>query len=339
MSTKVIRPKTHEEWLKLRTQGIGSSEIAVICGLNSFSTPYQLWLRKREEIDTLERGEELIDETNEAMLWGHLFEDSVAQRWSMATNHDVIKASQGDWCILNDRESFLMASPDRTYWIDADGKRNEQNKGIVECKTTMMDVDPELLNPESPSYDPNCKEARLWQSWFAQLQWQLGVGEYKEGYIACCVLSKRKFVTERYDFNPAFFDILVEQAKRFWEVNIVGGEEPAAISGQDAAARFARENPNTTIEVGEDIKEIHDELVEVKQNIKALEEVKAELEGKMQIAHGDNEVVTFQGTTLSTWKSPKVSVSFDYKRYQADHPDECKPYMVEKQGSRRLLIK
>lgn len=339
MAISIIKPSTHEEWLSLRANGIGSSDIATICGLNAFSTPYQLWLRKRAEREAVAQGLSIEDETNEAMLWGHLFEDAVAQRWSIATEHEVIKSSQGDWCIVNDKESFLMASPDRTYWIDQNGKKNGHNKGIVECKTTQMNVDPELLNPNSPMYDPMCKEAKLWQSWFAQLQWQLGVSEYKEGYIACCVLSKRKFVTEKYSFNEDFFNVLVEQAKRFWFDNVIGGEEPAAISGQDAVMRYARETPNSVVEADDETKSTHDKLVEVKQNIKALEEVKSELEAKLQIAHGDSEILTYQGVTLSTWKSPKVSQSFDYKRYQAEHPDECQPYMVEKQGSRRLLIK
>lgn len=34
----------HEKWLKTRDLGIGGSDAAVIMGLNSYKSPYQLWM-------------------------------------------------------------------------------------------------------------------------------------------------------------------------------------------------------------------------------------------------------------------------------------------------------
>lgn len=36
----------HEKWLKTRDIGIGGSDAAVIMGLNSYKSPYQLWMEK-----------------------------------------------------------------------------------------------------------------------------------------------------------------------------------------------------------------------------------------------------------------------------------------------------
>lgn len=47
MSNIVIRPKDRAEWLEYRKDGIGSSEVATILGLNPWETPYQLWRRKK----------------------------------------------------------------------------------------------------------------------------------------------------------------------------------------------------------------------------------------------------------------------------------------------------
>ena len=47
MSNTVIRPKDRAEWLEYRKDGIGSSEVATILGLNPWETPYQLWRRKK----------------------------------------------------------------------------------------------------------------------------------------------------------------------------------------------------------------------------------------------------------------------------------------------------
>ena len=46
---KVLLENIHlqrDEWLKLRKNYIGSSEIGTICGLNPYSSPLQLWRYK-----------------------------------------------------------------------------------------------------------------------------------------------------------------------------------------------------------------------------------------------------------------------------------------------------
>lgn len=36
----------HAKWLETRNAGIGGSDAAVIMGLNSYKSPYQLWMEK-----------------------------------------------------------------------------------------------------------------------------------------------------------------------------------------------------------------------------------------------------------------------------------------------------
>ncbi len=78
MSTTIIRPKDRAEWLEYRKDGIGSSEVATILGLNPWETPfYQLWRRKKGWTPP-------SDETF-AMKAGHYLEDAVSQFWADAT--------------------------------------------------------------------------------------------------------------------------------------------------------------------------------------------------------------------------------------------------------------
>ena len=135
MSTTIIRPKDRNEWLDYRRAGIGSSEIATIVGLNPYETPYQLWRRK---IGLDEPKSETF-----AMKAGHYLEDAVSQFWSDATGRQIIKASAGDWIVRNDEKPFVQVSPDRTYWLD--DNRNNDNKGILECKTTQRVIDADDL--------------------------------------------------------------------------------------------------------------------------------------------------------------------------------------------------
>ena len=98
MSNTVIKPKSREEWLKIRESGIGSSEIATIVGLNPWETPYQLWRRKL--------GIDPPKQENFAMKAGHYLEDAVARFWSDETGQDIIKSSAGDW-LIKDNEPLV----------------------------------------------------------------------------------------------------------------------------------------------------------------------------------------------------------------------------------------
>ena len=74
MSNTVIRPKDRAEWLEYRKDGIGSSEVATILGLNPWETPYQLWRRKK--------GLDAPKDETFAMKAGHYLEDAVSQFWA-----------------------------------------------------------------------------------------------------------------------------------------------------------------------------------------------------------------------------------------------------------------
>lgn len=313
MSNTIIRPKDRTEWLQLREQGIGSSEVATIVGLNPWETPYQLWRRKR--------GMDAPQEENFAMKAGHYLEDAVSMFWHDETGQDVIKSSAGDWLIVNDEKPYLRVSPDRTYWLK-DMPHSNTNKGILECKTTQASIDPEDI----PKH------------WFCQVQYQLGVAELLNASLAW-LSSGREFGYKDIRFVPSFYAWLVEEVDKFWNENIVGGQEPSAISVKDVLLKYDKHTDGKTIEVGEDLFLDYQDLKDVKKQIAALEERKETLEGRLKLAFEDAEAITYGGDTLATWKAPKASMKFDAKRYQADHKELIAPYMVETQGARRFLLK
>ena len=174
MATKVIRPQNREEWLKYRESGIGSSEVATIIGVNPWETPYQLWRRKM--------GLDAPKQENFAMKAGHYLEDAVAQFWKDETGCEIIKRSAIDWLIVNTEKPYMRVSPDRTYWLTGQ-PHNAQNKGILECKTTQLSIDPSDL----PKH------------WFCQVQYQLGVAELQEGSLAW-LCSGREFGYKNLSF-------------------------------------------------------------------------------------------------------------------------------------------
>lgn len=307
--------ENREAWLEARKDGIGASEVATIVGLNPWETPYQLWRRKTgiDEPKTM----------NAAMNTGHILEDGVAQFWAQATGREIISASKGDFMFINPDKPFLRVSPDRTYWIEG-AIRNDDNKGILECKTTRMKVDPDDL----PKY------------WFAQVQMNLGVAGYTQGSLAWLSASQGfDFGYQDLKFVPDFYAWLVEETEKFWVDCIVGGKEPNATSVKDVLLKYNRHTDRKIIECSDEVFEAYQRLKDVRKEIDALEERKESLEATIKMAFEDAEALSYGGDTIATWKAPKPSPKFDAKAFQADHPDLAQPYIQTTQGARRFLLK
>lgn len=313
MSNTIIRPKDRAEWLKHREQGIGSSEVSTIVGLNPWETPYQLWRRKL--------GIDPPQQENFAMKAGHYLEDAVAQFWHDETGRDIIKASAGDWLIVSDAHPYMRVSPDRTYWLDEG--RSPSNKGILECKTTQMAI---VDSEDIPKH------------WFCQVQYQLGVAELEHGSLAW-LCAGREFGYKDLNFVPDFFAWLCEEVNRFWTDNILGKQEPTAANVQDVMLKYNRHTDGKIIEIDDEVFNAYSDLKDLKKQLAALEERKDTLEGRIKLAFGDAEAISYGGDTIATWKAPKPSRKFDAKAYQKDHADLCEPYMLETQGARRFLLK
>lgn len=313
MATKIIRPESRKEWLKYRESGIGSSEVATIVGLNPWESPYQLWRRKI--------GIDKPKEENFAMKAGHYLEDAVARFWQDETGCEIIKRSAIDWLIVNTEKPYMRVSPDRTFWLNGLPK-SASNKGILECKTTQMSIDADDL----PKH------------WFCQVQYQLGVAELRQGSLAW-LCSGREFGYKDLSLVPDFFGWLCEEVDRFWIDNIQGKKEPEAITVQDVLLKYNRHTNGKIIEITDEVYEAYLGLKQIKSEISALEDRKAELEEKIKLCFGDAEAVSYGGQTIATWKSPKPSQKFDDKAFKTDHPDIYSEYVREVQGSRRFLVK
>lgn len=313
VNVTIIKPGNRTEWLEHRKSGIGSSEVASILGLNPYETPYQLWRRKK--------GLEREKEETFAMKAGHYLEDAVSLFWADETGREVIKSSAGDFLYVNREKDYLRVSPDRIFWIPGLPKNN-QNKGILECKTTQMTIDPDDL----PKH------------WFCQVQYQLGVSEFGQGSLAW-LSAGREFGYKDIALVPDFFGWMVGEVDRFWVDNILGGKEPEATSVADIITKFARHTEGKVVEADESILKAYTRLKGVRDEISALEKRKEELEETIKLGFGDAEAISYEGQTLATWRAAKDSEKFDSKTFCKENPEAARPYMFTQPGARRFLLK
>lgn len=70
-----------DDWLHLRSKGIGGSDASIICGLNKYKSPVELWVEKTGMVETKEAGE--------AAYWGTLVEPLIREEFSRRTGFEV----------------------------------------------------------------------------------------------------------------------------------------------------------------------------------------------------------------------------------------------------------
>lgn len=308
-----LKFNNRSEWLDARRQGIGASEVSAIVGLNPWLTPYQLWRNKM--------GLDAPKIENFAMKAGHYLESAVSNFFADESGVEIIQASVEDFMFVNPQKPYLRVSPDRTYWLP-DLPHNDDNKGILECKTTQRNIDPEDL----PKH------------WFCQVQMNLGVAGYEHGALAW-LTAGREFGWRYIDYAPDFFGWLSEEVDRFWVDNVLGEKEPEAISVNDVVLKYSRHVDGNVLEVGDDVFAAYKDLKDLKKQIAALEEHKETLEERLKLAFKDAEAITYGGETIATWKAPKPSKKFNAKLFCESNPTLAAEFTEEVQGARRFVLK
>ena len=257
------------------------------------------------------------------MRAGHYLEDAVSRFYADASGNEIIKASAGDWLIVNNEHPYLRVSPDRTYWPQGMSRR-ACNKGIVECKTTQMEVDGDSVP----------------QHWFCQLQYQMGVAELEQGAIAW-LTAGREFGYREFNLDRDFYTWLIEEVTRFWVDNILGNKEPLAINVADVVLKNPRHVAGKMLTADEDIIAELAELKELREELAALDARKKDIEAGIKMMMGDAEAVVLPDTdnVLCTWRVGKDRTKFDEKRFAQEHPDIYAQYTKTTAGTRTFLIK
>ena len=320
MSTYTITSKSHDEWLRSRREGIGSSEVATILGLNPYETPYQLWLRKTGQVQE-------VEQENFLMKAGHYLEDAISRFCADEVGLDIVKNSASEFVVIDRDKSFMRVSPDR-YAYPTGSRHTADNKVIIECKSTQKPVDPDNLS----------------KYWFCQVMYQLRVTRIPLAYIAW-LTQGRDFGFRPIFFDPEFSEFIEEEVERFWVDCVLGGREPALVSVQDVLIKYPRHEEGKTLTADSGLLETWSELKATNDEIKRLESVKESLENTIKTSMCDAErliIPASEGTeekTLISWKTGKPTQRFDSGAFKKADPDTYSKYLRESEGSRRFIIK
>lgn len=292
---------------KKRLTGIGGSEIPAILGLSEYSSPYKVW--------ALKTGREAPFTGNKWTTAGSILEGAVSQFFEKETQYRIIKASAKPVVQVHPKYSYVIGMIDRRYIAKV-----KIGKGVLECKTTQKPLD-----------DP-------YESWFAQLQWYLGITGSMYGSIAWLERGL-DFKFKEYEYDPEFFNYMVGVATEFWETNILKDVPPEPMNVDDIMKMYPRHVDGKAIDATEEMIVAHSELKTVRDTIKTLEQRETELTDSIKFAMRDCEIVKSGIKPLFTWKTTAPIHAFDKDKLKESDPDVYNAYCYEKPGIRKFLIK
>lgn len=320
MGTYTITSRNHDEWLKSREGGIGSSEVATVLGVNPYDTPYQLWLRKTGRVKVEER-------ENFLMKAGHYLEDAISHFCADEAGLDIVKSSAAEFVVVDKDKPFLRVSPDR-YAFPAGAKHTADNKVVIECKSTQKPVDPDNIS----------------RYWFCQVTYQLHVTGIPMAYVAW-LTQGRDFGCKPIYYDPDFAAFIAEEVERFWVDCVLGGREPALSTIQDVIIKFPRHEEGKKAYADDDLVSLWGDLRDTNEEMRRLQSRKEEIESAMKAAMLDAERLVIPADndnperTIATWKASKDTSKFDIERFREENPGLYDSYLKPVQGSRRFTLK
>jgi putative phage-type endonuclease len=280
-----------------REKVIGSSDIGTIMGVNPYKTKFELWCEKTGKIEPKDLS------NNDAVHFGTILEDIVAQEYARRNNCSVRKAPK---VYTHTEYPYLVAHADRLI--------TGTNKGL-ECKTT------------SEFNKDKWKDSDIPESYILQCQWLMGLSHKKEWDIAV-LIGGNKYKDKTIKFDEDLFDLMVKAAVKFMEENVEKDIPPELTA--DDEENVAKLYPNHSSKVLD--LDITDEriailidhhetnikyLQEIKEHIKQLEEEKSEIEIYLKYLIKDNAGIRTPQYCV-TWKSQNGQVVFDKEAMIAD---------------------
>ena len=195
----------YEEWLEYRKKGIGGSDASVVCGINKYKSPVELWLEKTGQLPYSEAGE--------AAYWGTQLEALVRNEFTKRTGIEVNAVKQ---ILQHEDFPFMLANLDGTC------QHPDLGTCVFEAKTAS-------------AYKVGEWENSIPDEYMLQIQHYMAVTGYKRTYIAV-LIGGNTFKWKFIERDEEIISMLTELEKDFWEH--VENEVPPALDGSTASEKF-----------------------------------------------------------------------------------------------------
>ena len=271
----------NEGWLLARQHGITSTDAPVIVGVSPYKKLYRLYHEKRGAVPFT------ISET-EAMFWGSVLEEPIAQRFARETGATV--TNPGRYTIQRRPEKpWLISTVDR-YITPLIGDRE-----LEEFRNAVTGLEgPGILELKNAGF----YMAEKWHDeppldFQVQVQHQMAVTGLQWGAIAG-LLGGNKFVWAIVKRDQTFIDKLLTFEEKF-RADVHNEVEPPTDGSDDTKDLIAALWPSETgeqIVLPVEVLDIHEKLIDAKARIKAAKADEQDASNAIRNMLGDASIGT-----------------------------------------------
>ena len=298
-----------ETWLEWRKQGIGGSDAAVVCGLNRWKSPMELWLEKTGQAEPKEPGE--------PALWGTLLEPVIRGEFTRRTGLGVepVKA--------------ILQHPARSYmFANLDGllEDPERGQGVFEAKSASQFMSPQWENGVPDYYE-------------IQVQHYLAVTGLEYAFVAV-LIGGNSFNYYTIERNDKVIEMLIQLEENFW-VNHVQTHTPPEIDGSRASTEllkrlYPESKPNSYLELPEEALSLIEQFEQGKADEAEAIQRKECAANRIKEMMGEHENAAVGGRAVQ-WKNVE-SERLDARRLKKEASEIYQQYL-QKSSYRRFSVK
>ena len=298
---------SHIEWLEYRRLGIGGSDASVVCGINQYKSPVELWLEKTGQLPHQEAGE--------AAYWGNRLEGLVREEFSLRTGIEVTIVNE----ILQSEEyPFMLAN------LDGECIHPIYGKCVFEAKTASTYLLKDWENGVPDNY-------------MLQVQHYCAVTGYAGVYIAV-LIGGNTFKWKFIERDEEIISMLIQLESEFWQN--VQNNIPSPLDGSNASAEFINErfprSRASKIKLPDNASALINQYDTACEMLGQYTTQKQEAENLLKQMLGENEI-GLAGEHIVTWKSV-TQERIDSKTLKFERPTLFKKY-ANKTSHRRFSIK
>jgi putative phage-type endonuclease len=284
---------SREEWHAVRKSGIGGSDIVAICGLNQYTSPLEIWLKKTGR-PVPPRIDEVLDEAAEM---GHELEPFVASRFTKKTglpvfeNPGTLRLPEIPWVLVNlDRTTEEAGLP-----------------GVVELKTRSSYALNDWI--DEPPVDVQI-----------QTQWQMLLTGWSFGYSVASIGGQRTIV-HRIERDEKLIEDLLAIGAEFWGWVTTGVQPPLDASHATGQLLDRMHAHPTRKDVIADAAEVEKWLTirrAAKEQAEAADIAMTEADNHLKAMAGDGTDVYIRGELAYTWRPRKGQIAWKAAALEAN---------------------
>jgi putative phage-type endonuclease len=295
-----------------RHEGIGGSECAAAIGLSRYKTPLQVYFDKINKDHS--------KETTVQMELGNYLEPFLIQKYEDLSGNKCEKPQER---LSNKDYPWLMAHIDG--WV-------KDTNLIFEAKTTRFFN--EDWGDDGTDFIP--------QEYLIQVaHYCIVCDAYKTvDWAEILALSRSDSVLRRYYYkrNAELEKLIIEKTKEFWENNVLQMTPPEPKNFDDIKKLYNTATQNSHVIATNEISSKYFELLEIRKQMKELENNKEQIENDLKCFMRDSEsLIDINGDLLSTWKNRSAN-RLDTKKLKNDLPSIYEKYTISS-NSRVFLCK